>query len=642
MFDSVRKHTKILMIVLFLLIIPSFVLFGIEGYTRMKQSDTVVARVGDVEITQAQWDAAHRQDVDQLRAAQPNLDAKLLDSPAARYASLERLVREKLLQVAAQRQRLLTTDARLARFYLEDPSMATLRKPDGKLDVEAARAAAAARGLSLEALEAMLRQDIALNQVLAPATQASFTTPAVADRALNAFFEQRRIRVYNFLAADYAAKLNPSDDELQAYHKQHAAEFQAPEQADVEYVMLDMDAVKQSIVISDADLRSYYEQNAARLSGVEERRASHILIAAAKDAPAPAREKAKATAQDILAQVRAKPDRFAELAKQHSQDPGSAAKGGDLGFFARGAMVKPFEDAVFGMNKGEISDIVESDFGFHIIQLTDVKKPVQRSFDELKPSMLDDLKTQQAQRKYAELAELFSNTVYEQSDSLKPVADKLKLTVHTANNVRRSPAPDAKGALGSTKFLAALFSPNTIEQKHNTEAIEVAPNTLAAGRVLAHRPAHALSFDEVRATVRERWIQEHAIEQARTEGKAKLAAWQADASAAPAGAEVQVSRDQPRGVPMPVVLAALRTPTGQLPAWTGLDVPGQGYAVVRVDAVVAGDVAARPSARQDREQFGQWLGQAEAKAYEESLKAQLGVRIDVPKPAAVEAGAVAR
>ncbi|GAB4211612.1 MAG: SurA N-terminal domain-containing protein [Rhodoferax sp.] len=641
MFDSVRKHTKILMIVLFLLIIPSFVLFGIDGYTRMKQSDTVVARVADVEITQAQWDAAHRQDVDQLRAAQPNLDAKLLDTPAARYASLERLVREKVLEVAAKQMRMVTTDARLARFYLEDPAMASLRKPDGTLDIEGARAVAASRGMSLEGLDAMLRQDITLNQVQAAALLAGFAPPAVADRALNAFFEQRRIRVYNFMATDFAAKVSPTDADLQAFYTAHSADFQAPEQADVEYVVLDLEAVKQSISISDADLRSYYDQNVTRLSGVEERRASHILITAAKDAPADQRQKAKARAQELLTALRAKPDLFDELAKKNSQDPGSAAKGGDLGFFGRGAMVKPFEDAAFGMKKGDISDIVESDFGYHIIRLTDVKVPPQRSFDELKPTLLADLKTQQAQRKFAELAEIFTNTVYEQSDSLKAVADRLKLQVQTVKDLRRDPQPGTKGTLGSAKFLAALFSPDAIDQKRNTEAIEVGPNELAAGRVVAHRPAHALTLDEVRSTVRERWIAERALALAQAEGKAKLAAWQADPASAPQGAEVLVSRDQPNNIPMPVVLAALRTPAAKLPAWTGLDVGRQGYAVVRVDAVVAREASARPSAQKDREQFAQWLGQAESQAYYESLKQRLGVSIQVPKPAP-ESGAVAR
>ena len=234
--------------------------------------------------------------------------------------------------------------------------------------------------------------------------------------------------------------------------------FQAPEQVQIEYVVLDLEAVKNGIRISEPDLKSYYDQNVARLSGNEERRASHILISVAKDAPAAEREKAKARADDLLKKARLAPDSFAELAKQNSQDAGSAAKGGDLEFFQRGAMVKPFEDAAFAMKAGDISDVVASDFGYHIIKLTDIKTPKQRSFEELRPSIEGDLKTQQAQRKYAEMAELFTNTVYEQSDSLKPVADKLQLDIKTVSNLLRHPGPDAKGVLASEKLLSAVFS----------------------------------------------------------------------------------------------------------------------------------------------------------------------------------------
>ena len=166
-----------------------------------------------------------------------------------------------------------------------------------------------------------------------------------------------------------ARKVEPAEAELQAFYKENPQLFQAPEQAAIEYVVLDAGAAARDVAINEADLRNYYEQNAARLSGKEERRASHILVAVPKGASAEEKEKARAKAQELLAQVRKNPGSFAELAKKESQDPGSAAQGGDLDFFARGAMVKPFDDAVFAMrNKGDISEVVESDFGFHIIK----------------------------------------------------------------------------------------------------------------------------------------------------------------------------------------------------------------------------------------------------------------------------------
>ena len=317
MFDFVRKHTKIMMGLMFLLIIPSFVLFGIDGYNRMREKGDAVARVGGQDITQGEWDAAHKSEADRLRAQMPNLDAKLLDSPEARYSTLERLVRERVMAQAADQFKLTTSDARLARDLQEDPGIASLRRPDGKLDMERYRQMAASQGLTPEGFEARVRRDLSVRQVETGLTQTGFAAAAVADVALNAFFERREVQIANFFSKEFASRVNPTETELETFYKANQALFQAPEQASIEYVVLDLESVKKSITLSDADLKSYYDQNAARLSGNEERRASHILINAAKDAPAAEREKARSRAQELLAALRKAPDSFAELAKKN-------------------------------------------------------------------------------------------------------------------------------------------------------------------------------------------------------------------------------------------------------------------------------------------------------------------------------------
>jgi len=637
MFDFVRKHTKIMMTLMFLLIIPSFVLFGIDGYNRMSETDVAVARVGGTDITQAQWDRAHQSQADRMRTSMPNIDPKLLDSAQARYATLEQLVREQVLTLAATKSRLSTSDARLARFLQDDPGIASLRKPDGKLDMDRYRQLAASQGLTPEGFEQSVRQDLSKQQIESGVRMSGFATPAVADIALNAFFEKREVQVVNFLPADYAARISPSDADMETYYQANQALFQAPEQVDLEYVVLDVDAVKKSIQIAESDLKAYYDQNAARLSGNEERRASHILINAPKSAPAAERQRAKAQADELLKKVRAAPDSFAAVAKANSQDTGSADKGGDLDFFQRGAMVKPFEDAVFAMKKGDISEVVESDFGYHIIKLSDIKAPKQRSFEELRPSIESDLKNQQAQRKYAEVAELFTNTVYEQSDSLKPVAEKLHLEIKSVAKLQRQPAPGATGVLASEKFLAAVFAPETIDKKRNTEAIETAVSQLAAGRAVTHSPARTLPLAEVRAQVRERLIAARATDMAKKEGSEKLLQWKAEPGKAAMPAAVVVSRDQTHGLAMPVVTAALRADAAALPAWVGVELGSKGYAVVRVNKVLQRLKEAQPSAKQDRDQYAQWWTAAEMQAYYATLKEQLAVQILVAAPVATTA-----
>jgi peptidyl-prolyl cis-trans isomerase D len=635
MFDLVRKHTKVLMFLMFLLIIPAFVLVGVDGYSRLSNKSAPVARVGSHDITEAEWDFAHKNESDRIRASMPNIDAKLLDSPAARYATLERLVRERVLAEAADKQHLTTSDARLARELQQNPTIASLRGPDGKLDMERYRQLAASQGLSPEGFEARVRRDLSLRQVEAGVLGTEVSTPAIADVTLGALFEKREIQVARFATADFSAKVSPSEADIEAYYKANPKQFQASESVNIEYVVLDLDAIKQSVTVNEADLKSYYDQNVERLSGKEERRASHILIASPKDAPAADRAKAKARAEELLAEVRKNPASFADVAKKNSQDPGSAASGGDLDFFGRGAMVKPFEDAVFGMKKGDISDVIESDFGYHIITLTDVKSPKARTFEELRPGIEADLKTQQAQRKYAEAAEAFTNGVYEQSDSLKPVADRLKLTIKTATGVGRAPASGASGPLANEKFLSALFSDDAVQKKRNTEAVEFGPNQMVSGRVVSYAPARTLPLAEVQASVRQKLVATRAAELARKEGEAQLAAWKADPAKAAAVTAVVVSRDQPQGVAPKVIDSALRADPLKLPAQVGVDLGADGYAVVNVKRIVSRTAPNDGAAKQAQAQYSQIWAAAENQAYYEMLKERYKAKILVPQPDAI-------
>lgn len=634
MFDFVRKHTKILQFVLFLLIFPSFVLFGVEGYTRMSDRGPVVASVGRTDIHQSEWDAAHKQEADRLRQQMPQLDAKLLDSPEARNGTLERLVRDRVIFAAASKARLVTSDEALARELQANPVIASLRGPDGKVDVARYRQILGQQGMTPETFENSVRADLSSRQVLAGVGGTAFPVAAPSALALGAWFEKRDIQVARFDAGTYAAKVTPTDAEIEAFYKANSQMFQAPEQASIEYVVLDIETVKKGVTVNEADLRTYFEQNAARTAGQEERRASHILITAAKDAPADKREAAKKRAQELLAEITKNPAAFADLARKNSQDPGSASKGGDLDFFARGAMVKPFEEAAFSLKKGETSGVVETDFGFHIIRVTDIKAPKVKTFEEVRPQLEAEVRTQQAQRKFAESADAFSNAVYEQSDSLKGVADKFKLDIQSAAGVTRQPAPGAKGALGNAKFLSALFAADSLDKKRNTETVEVAPGQLVAGRVVQHQPARTLPLEQVKAQVVERVKAARGTELARQAGTEQLAAWKATPASATLPAPVVVSRDEPAGLPRGVVDAALKADPSALPSLLGVDLGAQGYAIVRVNKSIAREQPAEAVAKQEAQRYAQWWAQAETLSYYNLLKDRFKVEIKAAKPSA--------
>ena len=629
MFDFFRKYNKIVMIFLFLLIIPSFVLFGVERY-QGSGGEEKVARVDGQNITRPEWDAQHRLETDRIRQQSPNVDPTLLESDVMRYATLERMVRDRVLAAAAAKSNVTISEERLSRIFAQDAGLAAFRTPDGKFDRESFQRVT---GRTPEQYEASMRAELATQQMLLGISGTALTPPALAAATINAFYDRREIQVARFSPESFASKVTVSDADVETYYKDHAAQFQAPEQASIEYLVLDLEAAKKNISVNEANLKTYYEQNTARFGTKEERRASHILITAPASASAADRAKAKAKAEQLLAEVKKAPATFADVARKNSQDPGSAEKGGDLDFVTRGAMVKPFEDAMFALKKGDISDVVETEFGYHIIRLADIKPAVVPPFEQVRATIENEVRAQQATQEFAKAAETFTDAVYQQSDSLKPAAEKLKLTIQTASNVVRTPAPGATGVLANRNFLSALFAADSLDRKQNTEAIEVGSNQLAAGRVTQYTPAHPMPLAEVKDKIRAQLITERAAVMAKAEGEAKLAAWTAKADGATFGAPVTVSRREVQAQPIAVIDAALRADASKLPALVGVDLGTQGYAVVRVTKVVPRTPSAPEQTQQENAQVGQSVTAAEEVAYYNLLKERFKAEIIVPKPA---------
>ncbi|UDF34558.1 UNVERIFIED_ORG: SurA N-terminal domain-containing protein [Shinella sp. XGS7] len=631
MFDFVRKHNRLFQLMLLILILPAFVLVGVEGYSRfMDGSNAGVATVDGRKITQSEWDAAHRNQVDRLRSQMPNLDMKLVDTPEMRRESLDQLVRERVLLAAANGQHLNISDERLQQLFRTDPQFAFLRNPDGTVN----KNLLLAQGMSSEMFVQRLRQDLTLRQVMLGVAGTAVAGKANAGVAFDALLQQREVQLQRFEAKDFLAQIKPSDADLEAFYKDPAnnARFKLPETAQIEYVVLDLESLKGGVTVSEDELKKYYEENQARYTVAEERRASHILIKADKDTPAPERAKAKARAEELLAQARKNPAGFAELARKNSQDEGSATRGGDLDFFPRGAMVKPFEDAAYALKQGEISNVVESDFGYHVIQLTGVRGGDKKSFESVRADLEQEVRRQLAQKRYAELAEQFSNTVYEQSDSLKPAADKFKLAVQTAV-VQRQPAPGATGPLASAKLLEAVFGNEALRNKRNTEAVETGPSQLAAARVVEHKPARLPELADVKAEVRAQLMNKLAAEAAAKQGKERLAALQKSGEATGLEPAQLISRARPANLPPKVLNELLRADVSKLPAYVGVD-SGEGvYVLARIGKLLPRDPAVIDEQRATQ-QYAQAWAAAESLAYYNALKTHYKVKINAPAAAA--------
>jgi peptidyl-prolyl cis-trans isomerase D len=619
MFDSIRSHRRWLMLFLVVLVFPSFVFFGVQGYNRFMEADRAVAKVGGQSITPQEFDAAQRQRLERMREMfGQNFDPKLFDTPQARASVLDSLMAEKAVAQETAKNNVFISPERVIEVIKAIPQF----QVDGKFNYERYKVLLGAQGQSEQLFEQRVRADLVQQTLLRALADSSFTPRTLADDVQRLAEEEREIRELRFRVEDFLSQVKVSDAAINDYYTANKSEFETPETVRAEYVVLTLDSVASQITAPEADLRAYYEQNKSRYGRDEERRASHILFTVGEGGTAKDKDATRKVAQEVLAKVRANPDDFAKLAKQYSKDPGSAANGGDLGFFGRNMMVKPFEEAAYKLKQGEISDLVESDFGFHIIRLTEIKPAQVKPFEEVKAEIENEYRRQQAQKKFAEAAETFTNTVYEQSDSLKPVAEKLKLQIQVADNVTRQGLPPRPNApqVFVPRLVEALFAPDAIKNSRNTEAIETGPSTLASARVVEHRPAALRPLDQVREQIRVRVERAEATRLAKEAGEKKLAELAKSASDAGFSKPRTVSRSRAENLPQGAVKAIMRAPTDKLPTYVGSDLDGGAYGVFQVlSAKMPAQIDAARKEQLARD-LQQTLGAGDDAAYVEALK----------------------
>jgi len=616
MFDFVRSHNRLLQVALGLLIIPSFAIFGVSSYTSFNsEQNQEVASVDGREISRAEWDAQHRKDVDQIRQRAPQIDLKLLDTPEAQRRSLDAIVRDRVMQAAVAHEHLAVSEERALHEYQTNPEFAEQRTMS-----KAQRDAwLAARGLTGGSLLANIGTTLARNAAQQGVSASGFLPAASLKAGTDAWFDQRDIQWQRFDVKDYAAKIQPTDAQVEAYYKAHPAEFFAPEQARIEYVVLEPAALTAQVKADPTLVQEYYQQNKSRYTTPEERSASYILAKVAPDASPADIAKAKALAEAQLAEVRKNPAGFSDFARKIPQD-GGPLEGGDLDFMRKGAVPGAFDDTLFSLKQGDISGVIRTDSGFQVLKVTGVRGGAVKPFEEVKGQIEDLLKQQEAQKLFTSDAEKFSNTVYEQPDSLDPAAKAFQLTKQTAT-VQRTPAPGAQGPLASAKLLTAVFASDSIKAKHNTEAIESGPSQLVSAHVVEYTPQHTRPLAEVRDQVVEAVRKAEAAAAAKTDGEARVAEAKKDpALALPLTATVS-RLDRSGAVPLQVTQAALKADLSKGPAVAGVALPDGGYAAIRV-------LKSTPHVP-DANESAQWKSvatdayeEAEAQAVYDSLKAR--------------------
>ncbi len=624
MFDLIHKHKRLVQLMLALMVLP-FAFWGIDSYQRGGGTAQDLAKVAGQNITLQEFSQAQREQQERLRALLGrDFDASLLDTPEQRAELLDQLIQQRLLVVHTIKSNLVVTDEQLRDIITGLPAF----QENGRFSKARYDAMLRAQGMNDVVFEARLRRDIELQQLNGAVADSSLVGKTQAARMLAIQGQQREVSEALLPFDQFAGEVKLAPDAVKAYYDGHPGEFVLPEQVRAEFAVLNADALAALETVSEAEMRSWYDSN-VRVK-FEERTA------------------AKKKAEDALAQLRAAPERFAELAKQYSQDPGSKDNGGDLGYFARGAMVKAFEDAVFKLKPGQLSGIVESSFGFHIIKLTGIKpardgEPEQRQashilitapaavgdFQAMRADIEKELKKQRLGKKFAEAAEALSNLAYEQPDSLQPIADKFKLKIQQSGWLTRQ-AGAAAGALNSQKLLDALFSPDSIKNKHNTEVVEAGPNTLLVARVIEHKPAAPRALDEVKAEIAKKLTEEQAMALAIKRGAEKYAELQQGKDAGLKWSAAKIVARQGKPAVHPDALKAIfRADTGKLPVYLGVELRDRGYGIYRISRVIDAPPVDAAREKELQEQLARQAAQENSMAYIASLRA--GAKIEINK-----------
>ena len=625
MLDAIRERSQgwLAKVILGLITIP-FMLWGVESYFNKSGGGDVVAKVNGDSITRQEFDRAIKGQQQEMRASMgAAYNAALFDDPKIRQGVLDGLVSQHLLMAAAKQAKLVVSDTQLATTIGGLPGF----QENGQFSQSRYDQVLRQQGMSIGEFENRVRQELLVNDMRSVFSAPGLVPGNVVVSFLQAYEQKREVSLATLSPEQFMPQTKVSTADIQRWYDSHKAEYTLPAQARFEYVVLSQAAMANQMLVSEAAIQQYYQQNAAKYREPEQRRASHILIAVGAADDAQNRAAAKAKAETIYQQLKTNPARFAEIAKRDSTDAGSAAQGGDLGWFARNAMVKPFSDAAFALKEGQISAPVLSEFGYHIIQLTGIKPAKVQPLAAVKTDITAELQNQQGGKQFADVAETFSNQVYEQSDSLLPVAKALKLTVQTSGWITRK-GGEAAGILNNPKMITALFSDDVLKNKRNTEAIEVTPGTLASARLLDYKPAALQPLEAVRAAIEAQLKRTQAIALAAKQGQADLV--QLRTGKEPGvkwSAFMNVSRQQAGTFPLALLEPVFRADVKALPVYVGAADANGVYTLARVTRVLAPVPADVVKVKAVQNELSQVMAQTDFSDYLTSLRSKAKIEI---------------
>jgi len=573
-----RTQTTFARVILVIIIIP-FALFGIDSYLSSVGSNVNIASVNGESISSQEFQKTESQLINQIRSQDEQTDPNVFQSLEFKKAVLDKLISTKLVNQSVKDSGFYISDKQVGIYISGMPEF----QKNGNFSQDQYDEILKLNNLTPKKFDDSIKNTLGTQQVKDSLSKLIYTPIDKIQHLVDLAYQKRDVSIYELKQDNFKNKIDLSDVALKKVYEESKSSFIRPDQVKIKFIIYSVAGIVPTVKISDKEVKEYFTNNINRYQAKQQRRAKHILFNVGTDMTADEIKKIQTKALNVLSEVKKNPKTFKKNAEKYSQDAESSKNGGDLGFFSRGDMTKAFDDAVFSMSKNQISELIKTEFGFHIVMLTDIKGK-QVKFKAVKNQIKGELIFNKALAEYSLNAENFSNTVYEQSDNLKEAASKFSLKVEDSEWLSFE---DAKKFFNNEAFAQAIFDKNAIDEMKNISAIEASPNNLVAARVVDFRNSAPKSFDEVKGSIKD-FLIEAESQKLLIEAGTKLIA---DVKLKPMIIDwidqLTIDRIDKKGLSEPLVNAIFKMDSADLPQYLGLyDNKGE-YIIVKLNNVIA-------------------------------------------------------
>jgi len=578
-----RTQTTFAKVILVIIIIP-FALFGIDSYLSSVGNVIHIASVNEELITAKSLQEAENQ----FKARQDeSTDPKMFESVEFKKAVLDQLITTKLINQEIKNSGFYISNSQVGTYIA---GMREFQK-NGKFSQDQYDEILKINNLSPKKFDDKIKSDLGTQQVKDSLRKLSFVPKDKIQDLVNLAYQKRDVSIYELKQDDFKDKIDLSDSALKKVYEESKSSFMRPDQVKIKFIIYSVAGIVPNIKVANKEVKDYFTNNINRYQTDQQRRAKHILFTVRADLTDSQVKEIANKAQNVLNEIKKNPKSFKKNAKEYSQDTESSKNGGDLGFFSRGDMTKVFEDTVFSMSKNQISELIKTEFGFHIVMLTDIKGE-EVKFESVKNQIKGELIFNKALGEFGSNAEDFSNTVYEQSESLQQAATKFSLKIEDSEWLSFE---SAKKFFNNEAFAQAIFDKYAIDEKKNIAAIEASPNNLVAARVVDFRPSTAKSFEEVKVSIKEFLIEAESQKLLLAAGAKLIKDVKSKERAVDWIDQLEVDRIDRKGLSDPIINAIFKMDDRKLPEYTGLyDSRGE-FIVIQLNKVTTETVEDKDS-----------------------------------------------